>query len=152
ASNTGTVAVINANNLTSGKGLLVSSTGSGTTPVGNVFGVSSASTGDFTAGAVSWVVSASCREHAGNGFEVDDSTVSGKASVIKAASATSGTAVEVNANAASNTGTVAVINANNLTSGKGLLVSSTGSGTTPVGNVFAVSSSSTGALTSGAVN
>ena len=129
---TGTGLNVNANALTTGVGFSVINTGVGLTTTGNLFLAQTASTGVPTDGLARFNFTGA---HTNNGLQVDDVTVSGKAVVVNANSATTGTGLNVNANV--------------LTTGIGFSVINTGVGLTTTGNLFLAQTGSTGAPTNG---
>lgn len=79
-----------SNSLTTGKSLSISSTNTGTT--GNLFYLSSASSGAFANGAIYLSLTGN---HAGNGFQIDDNTKTGKAFQININEITSGSGLSI---------------------------------------------------------
>ncbi|MFA6251924.1 MAG: tail fiber domain-containing protein [Candidatus Paceibacterota bacterium] len=131
-----TAMTMNFNALTSGNGLALASTS--TTTTGNIFSVTSASTGAFTNGGVRFNFTGA---HTGNGVQIDDATTTGTAMKINANSLTTGSGLSINSSyAAGNStngllyvantsavtnGTIARIQANS-TAGSGLTVLANG--------------------------
>ncbi|MDO8335829.1 MAG: carbohydrate binding domain-containing protein [Candidatus Saccharibacteria bacterium] len=107
ATATGTVFALNANSLTSGNGLAISSTSTGLT--GNAFSVTSASTSAFTNGGIRYNFTGA---HTGNGIQIDDVTTTGTVYKLNANSLTSGNGLVIG-----NTGTGLTGNALSVTSG-----------------------------------
>ncbi|MBI4991851.1 MAG: hypothetical protein HZB99_01415 [Candidatus Harrisonbacteria bacterium] len=129
----GTALSMTANGLTSGNGLTISSTGAGST--GNLFSVTSASTGAFANGGVRFNFTGA---HTGNGVRITDATVAGEAMQIEASSLTSGKALDINANALT-TGTGLSLNSSsNALAAGGKLLGLSYSGNSLAGAIFQV--------------
>ncbi len=79
-----------ANSLTSGNGLTISSSATGLT--GNLFSVTSASTGAFSNGGIRYNFTGA---HTGVGVKIDDATTTGTVYQINASALTTGTAFEI---------------------------------------------------------
>jgi len=130
---------INADALTTGKALNISSASTGLTAGGSLLNVAStataatgkllnltsASTSAFANGGVNLNFTGA---HTGNGLQIDDATLTGKTAQINANTLTTGTALD--------------INVNSLTNGKGLSISSTSSSMTS-GSLLSTTSNST---------
>jgi hypothetical protein len=127
---TGNVLAVNANSLTTGKGINLTSTATGLT--GELLSVNTAATGAVSNGLIRFN---STGAHTGNLFQIDDTT-------------SGGGLVGINGNSVT-TGGIMTLNANALTSGGGLTISSTGAGLT--GNLLSVTTNSTAASATGFV-
>jgi hypothetical protein len=132
---TETALALNMNALTSGNGLAISSTNTGTT--GNLLSVTSASTGAFTDGGVRFNFTGA---HTGNGVQVDSATLTGNAFAINANSLTTGSALSITSSYGagnSTNGLLRVANTSAVTNGvifRAQSNSTTGSGLTVLAN------------------
>lgn len=131
---TGNAMAIQANSLTLGNALTVSS--NGVLQTGSALAVVTQTTATPTNGLVRFNFAG---DHSGIGFQLDDVTSTGSAQTINATGIYTGTGLwNLNANNAT-IGTIANINANSLTDGTGFSIASTGAGTLRAGSLLKVS-------------